>query len=486
MRFPTLLYTDAASENRIPEHVFEDLRLGLLISPDVLRRAGYICCERDIGERQRVFEFLCDESELRRFDELYQLQAELLHMHECLTSASCEQERDAIYPQLLSRYVKFIRMAARADLADDTRELPMLVRRFSDFFASFASDIDCEGLSRELDAIAEASASAFECTFSIGGKKLRFRRGAEPGLEAKLVDCAQKLGVSIESVGGAMSRQLDRSFFESLFRLYPNEFAVLADFYSTRGDVFSEDILRYHAELGFYIEICRLMRRISEHGIPLCYPTVSHDARTDIYDAYDISLLAKQDDIVPNDVHFDPDEHFFFLTGANGGGKTTYLRTVGIAAVLFLMGCPIPAKSAEMRLFDAVLTHFPHDERFSGSGRFVEEDNRVKAILSSVGGDSLVLLNETYSSTDEENALKNTAELASTLDRMSVSGLYVTHQHRLVSDGIPYLNVAVDTSDGNRRTYKIERKREDSSSFACDIIKKYRLTKEALEADFKA
>ena len=63
--------------------------------------------------------------------------------------------------------------------------------------------------------------------------------------------------------------------------------------------------------------------------------------------------------IVPNDILFN-EKTFFFLTGANGGGKTTYLRSVGIAVILFLSGCPIPCEGAEIYPLDNV---YPFPER---------------------------------------------------------------------------------------------------------------------------
>ncbi len=225
--------------------------------------------------------------------------------------------------------------------------------------------------------------------------------------------------------------------------------------------------------------------RIREAGIPLTFPEVTDARGLSVTEAYAVSLLAKEEKrIIPNDISFTEEEPFFFLTGANGGGKTTYLRAVGIAALLFVNGCPLPCRSASLGEISGVFTHFPRDERFDGSGRFVEENRRVEEILSEIDEKSLVLLNETYATTNEENAVLMTEKLAGELHRRRTLGLYITHQHALSDTGIPYLNVLIDRNDANRRTFKIARQKSTGGSYARDILEKCGLTREALEKRF--
>lgn len=62
---------------------------------------------------------------------------------------------------------------------------------------------------------------------------------------------------------------------------------------------------------------------IAEAGIPLTYPELSDERGIHVTEAYDVSLLAKNEKhIVPNDIEFTDAEPFYYLTGANGGGKT--------------------------------------------------------------------------------------------------------------------------------------------------------------------
>jgi DNA mismatch repair ATPase MutS len=245
-------------------------------------------------------------------------------------------------------------------------------------------------------------------------------------------------------------------------------------------------------EIDFYLVMADVFDRIHAAGIPMCFPRITNTKRIDIVNAYDVTLLAKGETaIIPNDIYFDQSEPFFYLTGANGGGKTTYLRTVGVSCLLFINGCPAPCDRAEIFPLSCVFTHFPHDERFNNSGRYAEEKSRVDTILNSAsktaasGGCSLVLLNETYSTTSEETARPLTTALAEHLYHSGDFGVYVTHQHNVGETEIPYLNVLIDRGDQNRRTFKVAKQKSVYSSYAYDILKKYALTKEDLDRRFK-
>ena len=220
-------------------------------------------------------------------------------------------------------------------------------------------------------------------------------------------------------------------------------------------------------------------------GIPLCYPTIAAERMVEVHDAYDITLMTKDEmKIIPNDISFHAEEPFFYLTGANGGGKTTYLRAVAVTLLLFMAGCPIAAENAVIYPPDSLFTHFPRDERFDRIGRFEDEERRVNDILDRMSGNSVVLLNETYSTTSEESAVELTNKLADRLYDAGVYGIYITHQHGLGETRIPYLNVVVDRDDANRSTYKVAKRRNEQGSLALDVLRRYRLTAEDLAERF--
>lgn len=88
-----------------------------------------------------------------------------------------------------------------------------------------------------------------------------------------------------------------------------------------------------------------------------------------MHQVYDLSLAVRMVNdnrgaahLVTNDHYSDHTARIFILTGPNQGGKTTFLRSVGIAQVLFQAGCFVPAKSAASSPVDYIFTHFQEKE----------------------------------------------------------------------------------------------------------------------------
>lgn len=244
-----------------------------------------------------------------------------------------------------------------------------------------------------------------------------------------------------------------------------------------------EQMLSYRIELMFLREAAVYVRHMEEMGYPMCLPKVAKERTIHLRSLRDVSLAARElcgNAVVPNDVDLTGDSHFCYVTGANGGGKTTYLRSVGIAVLFFLAGCPVSAKDGEIFCFRRLCTHFPSEEDFTDSGRFVDEVRRADEIRAVADPDTVVLCNETFSGTDEEKSERYSRALAEDMADCGAFGLYVTHIHSLTHGRIPTLAAVVDETDENRRTYRIRRMDGTDSSFAMDILKKYDLTEEGL------
>ena len=245
------------------------------------------------------------------------------------------------------------------------------------------------------------------------------------------------------------------------------------------------DILLYWQEMQFCREAALYTKRMEEMGYTMCLPQVAGERCIRLKELRDVSLARREmrgDDVVPNDVQMAERDgaHFFFVTGANGGGKTTYLRSLGIAVLFFLTGCPVAARSGEIWPFARLCTHFPSAENFEDTGRFVDEVRRAEEIRKLADKDTVALFNETFSGTDEQKSEEYSRRLADDMYAYGTFGLYVTHIHTLTHGKIPTLAAVVDAEDENRRTYRIRRMDGTDSSFAEDILKKYRLTEEGL------
>lgn len=479
MGYPSLLYKTEPKLKPMSLSVFEDLQLLNFIPRSVAKAVRVPCEAENISARQALFRSLSDGEARGRFAALYKISKKLILLSETYFSARCDAERNAVYLSLMLTEREFAQKAAEAGFGDPLSDC---------FAAAFLSEMSQKlyhAMSEDMDALRPELDSILELAFRIHEQEIKSGNRSEKTYLERIGECAATLGLDRPRVKDAEARRLSPDIVASLSALHPEFFKKLALFYDRYKGLYSASVTYYSKELLFYLTMLDFLDKIKKAGIPLIFPTMKEGRGISVSEAYDVSLLAKNEtNIIPNDIEFTESAPFFYLTGANGGGKTTYLRTVGIAAVLFMNGCPLPCRSAEFGPISSVFTHFPRDERFDGSGRFVEENGRVQKILENMDKNSLVLLNETYSATNEENAVAMTEKLANELYGKSIFGLYITHQHSLAESEIPYLNVLIDKNDSNRRTYKIARQKSTGGSFAKDILERYGLTSEALEKRF--
>jgi len=481
MSYPSLLFTDGASGRRIDGHVFEDIKLTSFFSEESLGAMCVLCSPSDIPVRQDLIRFLDGSPDVRdTLSRLSSTSVELLRLHSALQEVKCENERHYIFVGLMAALVDFSIMAASLP-----EQGGPLLHRFGSRFRSDCTAEDWHIFSGKALELREAAAKASRQTLRMSGDNLWMRPDHPDNYIDRLRRCAADLKLPSGWGDHDYSLRLDARMVNALAQLHPDSFLAFRDFYKENADRFDESILSYRFELDFYLEALRLMDRIRAAGLPLSWPRVSSGRTIKIRNLYDISLLLKENSvIIPNDVSFSAEEPFFFLTGANGGGKTTYLRALANAAVLFLSGCPICAADAEICPLGSVYTHFPQDERFESDGRYADELRRVEEILDSHGGNSLILLNETFSTTNEELAVSSTLDLTEKLRSSGSFTLYITHQQGLDSAGVPFLSVIVDTDDQNRRTYRIARRKDAEGSFAADILRRYGLDEDSLKRRF--
>jgi DNA mismatch repair protein MutS len=206
-------------------------------------------------------------------------------------------------------------------------------------------------------------------------------------------------------------------------------------------------------ELAFYVGAVRLMQRVSEKGVPFCAPEIAsmQERSIRIDDLTNISLALKQKAItIPSQVEFGDSGRIAILTGPNNGGKTTYLRGVGLAQVLFQAGLLIPARAARISPVDAIMTHFPALESRQ-EGRLAEESARLHSLFQQVTSDSLVLLNETFSSTSSGEAFYLARDILCGLRAVGVRAIYATHLTELAQQ----LTEIEATIDGDSKLFSL-------------------------------
>lgn len=487
--YPSLLFKYAGQrrEADIGENVALDIKLAPLIGEKAAILLRYPCDRSDSGQpdgitaRQLLFKSAIGDGEgtpfLAIIERLKRIIVDLTSLRNRMSSAKAEIERDTLFTLWAASLTEFYNTAAQLDGDGD------YARRFHEFWNDQKLILLSEEVKSKLSALAPALSKLLRVSAATDSVQIYLReRAEERPFYDRLAQAFESLGFDA-SVPAQNQSMVVPPIMEALAALNPEaaaEIKAFGDEYRPRLD---SSVTVYADELDFIIAVASLTKRLKRAAIPFSYPKLSEKLEFRAKNAYDISLLLKGDvKIIPNELDFSEGEGFYFLTGANGGGKTTYIRTAAISLLLGIRGCPIPCDDAVLYPFRRVFTHFPSDERFEGSGRLVEEEARMKIIKEEAEKGDYVFLNETYSGTEERKASDMTLEAAKILSGNGAFGVYVTHFHEMNDSGIPMLNVLTDGSDENIRTYKVVKAAGVHSSYARDILRKYGLTREQLEA----
>ena len=238
-----------------------------------------------------------------------------------------------------------------------------------------------------------------------------------------------------------------------------------------------ESVLARLPKLRFFLEMKRFYNALSARHIPYVMAEFTDEREFSVHSARDITLITSNvENIISNDFYFTEEKRFWFITGANGGGKTSFLRSVGLCLILGRLGCYMPARYGRLYRINKLISFFPMEEDLA-RGRFFAEKERLAAAIAETDSDTMLLMNEVFTSTDEEKArTESQAALEEILERHCF-GVFVTHNFPLIdsmSDRMPVLE-ALTEGDEHSRLFKIVEKKQGGSSFAEDVLRKYGL-----------
>ena len=149
-----------------------------------------------------------------------------------------------------------------------------------------------------------------------------------------------------------------------------------------------------------------------------------------------IEKLLKDEEFIPNDIHMsNKDNQISLITGPNMAGKSTYLRQVGLLAIMAQMGSFIPVTSANLPIFDKVFTRVGASDNLAmGQSTFLVEMIEAANILNSATPDSLILLDEIGRGTSTFDGLSlawSIVEYIHNNSKISAKTLFATHYHEL-------------------------------------------------------
>jgi hypothetical protein len=269
-------------------------------------------------------------------------------------------------------------------------------------------------------------------------------------------------------------------------------------------------------ELSFYLGAQSLKERLEAAGLPTCFPDIAEigEHRLEAAGFYNLQLALRLGadgsgvdhpggdrpgaGVVRNDIGFDGTVGIVVITGANQGGKTTYVQGTGLLQVMAQAGLFVPAEQAVVSPIDTIITHFPSGEAGSiETGRLSQELGELSRMFDETTADSLLLLNESLASTNAAEALVVAEEMLAALRRVGTRTLYATHLHE-IAERLSEINEPAEAGpevrgltaetewDGEqvRRTYRIVPGSPAGRSFARDLARKHGISYEQLIEKF--
>ena len=210
----------------------------------------------------------------------------------------------------------------------------------------------------------------------------------------------------------------DEAGAQAMTKLRDRGLALAADALAKSVEHIDSFFRMLQAELAFYIGCLNFHERLLELHAQFTFPKVSEVGalKFSSRDLYDICLaLSMKKRPVGNEIAADG-KGLIIVTGANQGGKTTFLRSVGLAQLMSSGRDVRAAASLQVNRVTGLFTDFKREEDATmRSGKFDEELSRMNAIVNALTPNALILFNESFAATNEREGSEIARQIVSAL-----------------------------------------------------------------------
>lgn len=234
-----------------------------------------------------------------------------------------------------------------------------------------------------------------------------------------------------------------------------------------------------HIQSAFYRGAVNLKHYMERFGVHGCFPTVGAQDVLRFKELREF-VMAVEQRICPTGNTCDIEKKsLLIVTGANQGGKSTFLRSIGIAQIMMQCGLMVAAEEYESGIYPSFFTHFTRREDSEmNSGRLDEELSRMSRIVDNLGKSPMVLLNESFATTTEKEGSVIAYDIIKALKEAGVRILTVTHllsfaqrmyaeAEKDVSAGVEFLSA--ERLENGRRTFRMIQHAPELTSFGLDL-----------------
>lgn len=230
-------------------------------------------------------------------------------------------------------------------------------------------------------------------------------------------------------------------------------------------------------ELAFYMACLNLYDQLLLQGEPVCFPvpTPADERALTCSGLYDVCLaLDLKQKVASNDLDANG-KCLFIITGANQGGKSTFLRSIGVSQLMMQCGMFVPAESFHANIGSQLLTHYRRKEDATmKSGKLDEELSRMNKIVDHLTDNSILLLNESFAATNEREGSEIARQILSALLKKRIKVFFVTHlfefAHDLYEKNLPDVTfLRAERKTGGKRTFRLAKGEPLQTSFGEDL-----------------
>ena len=254
----------------------------------------------------------------------------------------------------------------------------------------------------------------------VGSGQIRYRN--PKSTISKIIDFKKSL------IANSFSTKMTPIIEKQIVELEQNTINYVMSFTGAFLDRFSGFFDQMLFQTAFYRGAVNLSHHMKRIEIDYCFPVVCENERLAFSDLKEFVMCMEQRvNAVGNTCNI-RDKNLVIITGANQGGKSTFLRSVGIAQVMMQAGLQVAAESFSSGLFTSIFTHFTRREDSAmNSGRLDEELGRMNTIIDHLDDASLILLNESFATTTEIDGSIIAYDIIKALNEAGVKIITVTH-----------------------------------------------------------
>ncbi len=341
------------------------------------------------------------------------------------------------------------RDAPRVLLGTSVRKMEILVtflRRLREAADKHAPRVRSPGLTRFFAMLVEELSDEYFDLIEGYLKELKFKGGVV--MDAQLAAGNKGTGYRLRRARdrGFIARMLDRSGYSftlpdrdeagarALGELEDKGVNLVANALAQSLEHVVSFVVMLRTEIGFYVACLNLADRLAAKGEATTLPTIVDDDRVRLCarGLYDVCLtLTLEERVVTNDIDAD-DKSLVMITGANQGGKSTFLRSIGLAQLMAQAGMFVAAESFHANACDGVFTHYKREEdQTMESGKLDEELARMSDIANHIAPRSVLLCNESFAATNEREGSQIARQVIDAMLCERIKVIFVTHMFDL-------------------------------------------------------